>query len=277
MNCTFSNAQEQELFLHHSLSDSIQVGQTQYYHIDLGSGEVALIRLERGSFEINKEINLLVTIINPGGEIIEEINTASDASVVIFKSRSSGLHQILVRRWNGASKGAYKITYDFHQKETEDKLLQIEGLLSYFYNQQQPGLAMAILQDGKVRVEKYVGLRQVEEGLPLNTNTLLEWASLSKMVTAYAIALLIDQGKLERHAPLSKYLPQMPEYMQGITIHQLVHNLSGLRDYQPLLDLLGYLNNQHNAWDHDLLIHTLHLHQDVYFQPGSDYRYCNIN
>ncbi|HEU5179314.1 MAG TPA: serine hydrolase domain-containing protein [Candidatus Polarisedimenticolia bacterium] len=54
--------------------------------------------------------------------------------------------------------------------------------------------------------------------------------SISKVVTAVAVLKLVEQGKLALDAPISTYLGQVPERWQGVTVHQLLSERSGLPD-----------------------------------------------
>ena len=70
-----------------------------------------------------------------------------------------------------------------------------------------PGLAVAVLRDGRVAWARGFGVRR--EGSPgaVDENTVFEAASLSKPVFAYAVLRLVDQGRLELDRPLADYLP----------------------------------------------------------------------
>jgi CubicO group peptidase (beta-lactamase class C family) len=76
-----------------------------------------------------------------------------------------------------------------------------------------PGLSLALIRDGKTYWAKAFGVRDEKTGLPVTEETIFEAASLSKPVFAYGVLKLVDQGKLDLDAPLSKYMPQ--PYVEG--------------------------------------------------------------
>ena len=76
-----------------------------------------------------------------------------------------------------------------------------------------PGLSLALIRDGKTYWTHAFGVRDEKTGLPVTEDTIFEAASLSKPVFAYGVLKLVDQGKLDLDAPLSKYLPQL--YVEG--------------------------------------------------------------
>jgi CubicO group peptidase (beta-lactamase class C family) len=76
-----------------------------------------------------------------------------------------------------------------------------------------PGLALAVIEGGRVTHLKAYGLRDVEKNLPLTTNTVMYGASLTKGAFAYAVMTLVDEGKLDLDRPIADYLPRpLPDY-----------------------------------------------------------------
>jgi len=95
-----------------------------------------------------------------------------------------------------------------------------------------PGIAIAIVKDGKVITAKGFGVRKLGEPAPVDAKTLFEVASNSKGFTAAALAMLVDEGKLAWDDPVTKHLPgfQMHDsYVTGaMTIRDLLTHRSGL-------------------------------------------------
>src|SRR3954451_13233672 len=74
------------------------------------------------------------------------------------------------------------------------------------------GLALAIIDDGRVRYVHAYGVRNAH-GDPLTTDTIMYGASLTKTVFAYTVLQLVDEGKLALDTPLAAYLDKpLPEY-----------------------------------------------------------------
>jgi CubicO group peptidase (beta-lactamase class C family) len=76
-----------------------------------------------------------------------------------------------------------------------------------------PGISMALIRGGKTYWVHAFGVRDAKSGQPVVDETIFEAASLSKPVFAYGVLKLVDQGKLDLDAPLSKYLPK--PYIEG--------------------------------------------------------------
>ena len=76
-----------------------------------------------------------------------------------------------------------------------------------------PGLSIALIRGGKTYWLHGFGVRDAKTGQPVVDETIFEAASLSKPVFAYGVLKLVDAGKLDLDAPLSKYLPK--PYIKG--------------------------------------------------------------
>jgi CubicO group peptidase (beta-lactamase class C family) len=95
-----------------------------------------------------------------------------------------------------------------------------------------PGIAIAIVKDGKVLAAKGYGVRKLGDPAPVTGRTLFEVASNSKAFTAAALAMLVDEGKLKWDDPVTRHLPgfQMYDsYVTGaMTVRDLLTHRSGL-------------------------------------------------
>jgi CubicO group peptidase (beta-lactamase class C family) len=95
-----------------------------------------------------------------------------------------------------------------------------------------PGIAIAIVKDGKVVATKGFGVRKLGDAAPVTGKTLFEIASNSKAFTAAALAQLVDEGKLGWDDPVTKHLPSFqmadPYVTHAMTVRDLLVHRSGL-------------------------------------------------
>ncbi|HSO74223.1 MAG TPA: serine hydrolase domain-containing protein, partial [Blastocatellia bacterium] len=95
-----------------------------------------------------------------------------------------------------------------------------------------PGLALAIVKDGKVVLAKGYGVRKLGEPTPVDENTLFGIASNTKAFTAALLAMLVDEGKIGWDDPVVKHLPGFqlydPYVTREMTIRDLLTHRSGL-------------------------------------------------
>lgn len=78
------------------------------------------------------------------------------------------------------------------------------------------GLALALIDEGQVVKVASYGQRNLERGLPLQPDTVMYGASLTKTAFAYMLLQLASEGRLDLDAPLAKLLPRpLPDYRLG--------------------------------------------------------------
>jgi CubicO group peptidase (beta-lactamase class C family) len=88
-----------------------------------------------------------------------------------------------------------------------------------------PGAAIAIVKEDKVIYAKGFGLRNVNESLPVNKETLFPIASLTKAFTATAAGALVEEGHLQWDDPVIKHLPGFRLADNYATTHVTVKDL----------------------------------------------------
>jgi CubicO group peptidase (beta-lactamase class C family) len=95
-----------------------------------------------------------------------------------------------------------------------------------------PGIAVAIVKDGKVVLAKGYGVKSILTNKKVDANTLFGIASNSKAFTTAALAMLVDEKKLKWDDKVTQYLPDFKMYNEYVTneftIRDLVTHRSGL-------------------------------------------------
>jgi CubicO group peptidase (beta-lactamase class C family) len=116
-----------------------------------------------------------------------------------------------------------------------------------------------------------VGSSDIAAGTPLTTDALFWIASMTKPITASAVMMLQDEGKLSVEDPVSKYLPEFAGVKTAdgapavITLHHLLTHSSGLAE----------VGNEEGKNAHTLAdLIPLFVHKPLQFAPGSKWQYC---
>lgn len=94
-----------------------------------------------------------------------------------------------------------------------------------------PSLSIAILKDGEIEYARAWGYADIENGTPATVDTRYRAGSVSKVITATGLARLVQQGRLDLDAPVSRYVPSW-EAEPAITPRQLAGHLAGVGHYQ---------------------------------------------
>lgn len=157
--------------------------------------------------------------------------------------------------------------------KTDPRLAQVDQLFSRWAKSSSPGCAIAIMQDGEIIYEQGYGMANLEYDIPITPSSIFHVASVSKQFAAAAMALLELDGKLSVDDDVHKYLPDLPDFGETITVRNLINHTSGIRDQWELLTAAG--------WRMDDVITTqdvldlVYKQTDLNFKPGSEYMYCN--
>lgn len=112
-----------------------------------------------------------------------------------------------------------------------------------------PGLAVAVVRDGKTVYAKGFGLRRIGERQPVDADTVFQIASLSKSIGATVVAHQVGAGVVKWDTPLVTYLPWFelndPWITKHVTIGDMYAHRSGLPDHAgDDLEDLGYDRRQ---------------------------------
>lgn len=158
-------------------------------------------------------------------------------------------------------------TFDIDQIEKE-----IDHLLSQ-YKKKEPGIAIGIIEQNKLVLQKQIGLANIEHQIPITDKTSFHVASVSKQFTAFAILQLEDQGQLSLDDDIRKYLPEMHAFEKTITIKNLLNHTSGIKDQWNLLRLSGWRLN--DFIDHKQVLNILFNQTSLNFEPNEKFMYSN--
>ncbi len=87
--------------------------------------------------------------------------------------------------------------------------------------------------------------------------------------------LAAEQGLLSLDDNIRKYIPELPDYGHPITLRQMLHHTSGLREFYSLLGLGGRSRYDHQT--QDAAIKLIVGQKALNFDPGTHYAYSNSN
>src|SRR5438445_12350747 len=155
----------------------------------------------------------------------------------------------------------------------EKKALAVDEIFVDLTKAGSPGCALGVYHEGKMVYSKGYGLANLEENVPVTPQSVFDIGSTSKQFTAASILLLEKQGKLSINDDVRKYIPELPDYGEKITIAHLLNHTSGLRDYLTLMDLAG-INTDGVRTDEDAL-QIIFRQKALNSAPGRDCLYRN--
>jgi CubicO group peptidase (beta-lactamase class C family) len=93
-----------------------------------------------------------------------------------------------------------------------------------------PGLSIAIVKAGTTVHAAGYGLADMRKRMAIEPDTIFHMASCGKQITGIGILMLAEAGKLGLDDPISRHLPALAGFDPKVTIRQLLHHTSGIRD-----------------------------------------------
>lgn len=137
-----------------------------------------------------------------------------------------------------------------------------------------PGLAIAVMQGGKIIFIKGYGLAELENQVPVRSDTVFRVGSISKQFTAAAILKLAEQGRLSLDDKLSKYYPDFPRG-NAVTIRQMLNHTSGIHNYIEVANARALLPLMMDYTTDEWIGHIADQQPLYDFAPGTAYHYSN--
>jgi CubicO group peptidase (beta-lactamase class C family) len=131
-----------------------------------------------------------------------------------------------------------------------------------------PGVALAILRDGKVLKATAYGKADLEHDIPVTPETVFKIGSVSKQFLATGIMVLAQDGRLSVDDPIGKHIDGVPESWRGITLRHFLTHTSGVIREGPAFDPLKV--------QPDIDVIRSAFAAPLEFPTGSKYQYCNV-
>jgi CubicO group peptidase (beta-lactamase class C family) len=152
---------------------------------------------------------------------------------------------------------------------------QIDRIFSAYSKPGSPGCAVGVIQDGNFVFRKAYGLASLELGVPLSPQSVFYMGSVAKQFTAASVVLAAEQGLLSLDDDVRKYIPELPDYDQPVTLRQMLHQISGFRDFFDLIYFSG--RNAADFNDPDEILKLVARQTGLNNIPGDEYIYSNTN
>jgi len=162
---------------------------------------------------------------------------------------------------------------------TETEQHHYSAIAGHFFDSMLSGRfngSVLVAKKGVVLYERYKGFKYPEKKKDsLDAHTAFHLASVSKTFTAMATLKLWQEGKLDIHDPVSKYLVGFPDSVT--TVQMLLSHRSGLRNYVHFMDRSGW--DKHKFLSNaDVLQYIIaHPRETRGRPPGKNFEYSNTN
>lgn len=147
--------------------------------------------------------------------------------------------------------------------------MKVDSLVNAEMQKQRiPGLSIVIVRNGIIDYVKGYGYANLEHKVKVKPETIFQAGSVGKQFTAFAILLLVEEGRIGLDDPLKKYFPDAPDTWEKITVRNLLNHTGGWASYPD-----GF--NFQVDYTEDSLYQIISK-LPFEFEPGERSRYSNI-
>ena len=150
---------------------------------------------------------------------------------------------------------------------------KVDAVFARWDHTNSPGCALGISQGGRELYARGYGMSDLQHAQAITPASIFHVASISKQFAAFSVSLLAEDGKLSLDDQVRKFVPEIPDYGSPITIRQLIHHVSGLRDQWQLLAYAGW--RQDDLITERDVLSIVSRQKGVNFRPGDEYAYSN--
>ena len=151
---------------------------------------------------------------------------------------------------------------------------EIDRLFARWNTTSLPGCTAGVSLGGRQIVSRAYGMADLEHGIALQPDSIIEAGSVSKQFTAGALLLLAQQGKISLDDPVRKYIPELPDYGTPLTVRHMMNHTSGLRDWGMIAGIGGWPRTS-RAYTHAHVLEIAGRQKALNFTPGTAFSYSN--
>jgi CubicO group peptidase (beta-lactamase class C family) len=153
----------------------------------------------------------------------------------------------------------------------------IDEVFAAYNRSGSPGFAIGLIRDGTLVFDRGYGDANLDDRIPITSQTSFHLASLSKQFTAAAVALLMLDGKLSMEDRVARFIPETAKYGSDLRVEDLIYMTSGLHEYFDVPRQNGVPWFSAYYFTRDEAIRSALAPDRLLFKPGTRYDYSNTN
>lgn len=262
-------AQPATLSVGRPLRATLARGDTARYRFDADSNVIVRVAVDQIS------ANTTVRVLTPRGRLVRAVNaTPRGLEQLQVEIGEKGLHQIEVIPVDSAV-GDFSITLTAREVLSRDPRTFAAQLLAPYDRADGPGAAVAVWRGGRTLFAKGYGMANLAYNVPFTATTPTNIGSTSKQFTAFAVMLLVEQGKLSLDDDVRKHLPELPDLGRTVTVRHLLTHTSGYRELYNGLTLAGRRFDEGDHVDRAEVLGIVQHQPALQNAPGAEFNYNN--
>jgi CubicO group peptidase (beta-lactamase class C family) len=252
-----------------TVTGTLAPGDTARFTIEADSGSFAWASVDQRS------VDVIVRVLDPSGKVLAGGNALSvGVERIGIETKVSGANQLQVIPAPGDA-GAYTVTLDRVERVATDPRKLADQLFRIYDHNDSPGGEVAVFKNGKTLFAKAYGMADLTHKIPFSVGTPTNIGSTSKQFTAFAIMLLVEEGKVDLDADVRTYIPELPDLGEVVRVRHLLTHTSGYREFLNLTIMGGRRLDHGDYIDRGELISIVQHQPALQNSPGAEWNYNN--
>ncbi len=160
-------------------------------------------------------------------------------------------------------------------QEAETPQARVDALMAPYSSPESPGAVVAVVRNGEIVFQRAYGMANLTHQVPLTVDTRGNLASTAKQFTAFAVALLAEQGRLGLDDDVRVHLPELPDLGEAVTLRHLLTHTSGYREFLNALAIGGWRIEDLDHISTREALEVVRRQPELQNSPGAEHNYNN--
>jgi len=258
-------------------AQDLEIGKSQSGTLTADSKDTYTIEVP-GSYFVYGVVNQLTVdtvakIYDTAGKVMSTIDgSARGPASFQFSSDEPGTYTVEISSFEGAE-GEYEIELVTAEPKAEDPSDLVDQVMTPFTGNDVPGVSVMVLKEGDIVFAKGYGMSNLTYDIPMDENTGMSIASVSKQFTGMAVMLMVAEGKMDLDEDIRTYIPELQDFGTPITLRNMLNHTSGYREIFNFLPMSGRINADRTRNEEPIYI--VQRQAALQNEPGSLYSYNN--
>ncbi|WP_375577853.1 serine hydrolase domain-containing protein [Marivirga tractuosa] len=165
----------------------------------------------------------------------------------------------------------FLLSYSLVAQEYDQAIAKARFLILEHQKQTNiPGLQVAVMIDGEMIWNEYMGYADLENAVPVTSKTQFRTASLAKPLTSIALGKMLEDNLISLDNTVEDFYPDYPAPTKQITVRQLAGSISGIRHYNDA-------DPKFRTENYETVEEALAIFRDdpLDFEPATEYGYSS--
>jgi len=252
-----------------AVSGTLAKGDTARYQVTVDSSMLVRAVVNQVS------VDAVVRVLGPRGQVVLTADgPARGEERIQFETAATGDYQIQVIPFE-QEVGAFTITLVRMEPLATDPRRLTDQLLAPYARNDGPGAVVSVWQNGRTLYSKAYGMANLTYKVPFTLETPTNIGSTSKQFTAFAVMLLVEEGKVSLDDDVRKHIPELPDLGKTVTVRHILSHTSGYREFLNTIALTGRRLDHGDYIDRGEVIGVVQRQPALQNDPGAEFNYNN--